>query len=256
MTPRVLLYVQHLLGIGHLVRTGRLAAALAAAGFEVDIVMGGEAVPVFATSGMRVLQLPPVRAGPEGFSALLDQAGKPVDEAFWTERRARLLAAFDSVRPDILIIEAFPFGRRQMRPELLPLLAAAHGRPDRPLVVCSIRDILQESTKPDRAEETVAVLREFFDLVLVHGDPSFVRLDATFRLAHEIASLIRYTGMIGPPPAAPAQDRFDVVVSAGGGAVGLRLLRAALEARPATRLAEVRWCLVTGPNLDRAAAME
>ena len=36
--PRVFFYVQHLLGIGHLARASRIAAALAEDGFDVTVV--------------------------------------------------------------------------------------------------------------------------------------------------------------------------------------------------------------------------
>ncbi len=46
--------------------------------------------------------------------------------------------------------------------------------------------------------------------------------------------------------------RDEVVVSAGGGAVGLPLLRAALQARQLTSLQDRTWRLITGPNLPQA----
>ena len=58
--PRILFYVQHLLGIGHLMRAGTLARALEAAGFDVLIVSGGTHVPGFDPGAARVVQLPPV----------------------------------------------------------------------------------------------------------------------------------------------------------------------------------------------------
>ena len=42
MTASVLLYVQHLLGIGHVKRSLRVAKALAEEGIEVTLVSGGE----------------------------------------------------------------------------------------------------------------------------------------------------------------------------------------------------------------------
>ncbi len=43
--------------------------------------------------------------------------------------------------------------------------------------------------------------------------------------------------------------RNEVIVTVGGGAVGEPLLRAALAARPLTRLADHVWRLICGPNL-------
>ena len=128
MTRRVMFYVQHLLGIGHVVRATRIARALAAGPFEVDLVMGGAPVAGLDAGRARLVQLPPVRAGAQGFSELVDAEGAPLTDAAKDARRDALLAHFDAFAPDILLIEAFPFGRRQMRFELLPLLERADGR--------------------------------------------------------------------------------------------------------------------------------
>jgi predicted glycosyltransferase len=115
----------------------------------------------------------------------------------------------------------------------------------------SVRDILQENRKPGRDEETVALIRQHFDAVLVHGDPGFVRLDDTFRLTAEIADKVRYTGLVVPPLAPEPSETFDIIASAGGGAVGLDLIRAARDAA-AVLPVHYRWLLVTGPNLPEA----
>ena len=49
---RVLFYVQHLLGIGHVARASRVAGALAEDGFAVTVVTGGTAVPGFPGPGV------------------------------------------------------------------------------------------------------------------------------------------------------------------------------------------------------------
>ena len=121
-----------------------------------------------------------------------------------------LLAAQDTIRPDIVVIEAYPFGRRQMRFELTPLIHALAGMDRRPALVTSIRDILQDRLKPGRNEETLDILNRYFDLVLVHGDPSFATLCNTFPLAAAIMPEIVYTGMVTSPPAEPSEDRYDV----------------------------------------------
>lgn len=243
---RVFFYVQHLLGIGHLARASRIASALAEDGFDVTVVTGGLAVPGFPGSNVKSVALPAVVASNAGFSGLADEQGKPVDEAFLHHRRDLLLQAFHRVQPDIVIIEAFPFGRRQMRFELLPLLDAIQAATPRPKLLTSVRDILQERAKPGRDQETVALINGHFDNVLVHGDPGFVALPDTFPLAGDIAGKIVYTGLVAGPVAPIPTDIFDIVVSAGGGAVGLDLVRSALEA---ARTSHGKWCVITGPNL-------
>jgi predicted glycosyltransferase len=249
--PRIFFYVQHLLGIGHIARASRIANALALDGFDVTVVTGGLPVPGFPGEGMKTVALPAVVASNAGFSGLADANGKAADEEFLNRRRDLLLAAFREARPDVVIIEAFPFGRRQMRFELLPLLDAIEKTDPRPKLMSSVRDILQENRKPGRDEETVALIRQHFDAVLVHGDPGFVRLDDTFRLTAEIADKVRYTGLVVPPLAPEPSETFDIIASAGGGAVGLDLIRAARDAA-AVLPVHYRWLLVTGPNLPEA----
>ncbi|WP_138331568.1 glycosyltransferase family protein [Rhizobium indicum] len=249
--PRIFFYVQHLLGIGHIARASRIANALVKDGFDVTVVTGGLPVPGFPGEGVKTVALPAVVANNAGFSGLADADGRPAGEDFLHARRQLLLDAFHAARPDVVIIEAFPFGRRQMRFELLPLLDAIDEAEPRPKLISSVRDILQENRKAGRDAETVTLVKDHFDAVLVHGDPGFVRLEDTFPLTSEIADRLRYTGLVAAPPALEPAETFDIIASAGGGAVGAALIGAAKEA--ATLLPDnLRWLLVAGPNLPEA----
>ena len=254
---RAMIYVQHLLGIGHLVRSFRIARAMAQHGFETVLVSGGVPVTGLEAGDARLVQLSPIKAGEDGFSSLVHSDGRPFDDRDRATRRAALLALFDDFRPDALIIEAFPFGRRQMRFELLPLLEQAKERGT--LVASSIRDILQEQAKPERIDETLALIDRYFDLVLVHGAADGVLLQETFPAAPQFSSKIAYTGLVGAGSAAPSPDIHEVIVSVGGGAVGGALIEAALEARKILRQRggiplDWRWLILTGPNIPESRA--
>ncbi|MGX5831108.1 glycosyltransferase family protein [Mesorhizobium sp. 43Arga] len=162
-----------------------------------------------------------------------------------------LLQAFRDCKPEIVIVEAFPFGRRQMLFELLPLIEAIEATSPRPMLATSVRDILQERVKPGRNEETVDLINGHFDLVMVHGDPAFATIDKTFPLAGAIRAEIAYTGLVAAPPSLAAEERFDVLVSVGGGAAGKSLVSSTIAA---ARNANDgwKWCLITGPNLPKA----
>jgi predicted glycosyltransferase len=121
---KVFFYVQHLLGVGHLKRAATLARALAGSGFEVTLASGG--LPIKGI-GVEVLQLP-AASSDAAFKQLLDEHGNPVDDAWKAGRRDALLEAWRRSDADVLMIELFPFGRRQMRFELLPLLDEAKAR--------------------------------------------------------------------------------------------------------------------------------
>ena len=77
MTGSVLLYVQHLLGIGHLRRSLIIAEALVREGIRVTLISGGEPLSSpECTSAERVIQLPPIRACDAGFKVLVDEMGR------------------------------------------------------------------------------------------------------------------------------------------------------------------------------------
>ncbi|HLI10217.1 MAG TPA: glycosyltransferase [Alphaproteobacteria bacterium] len=253
---RILFYVQHLLGVGHLMRAARLARGLAEAGFAVELVSGGPPVPGLDLGRARLFQLPPLRSRDESFAVLVDAEGRAVDAAWLAARRERLLAFFQAQPPDVLMLEMFPFGRRQMRFELLPLIELALAARPRPLLVASVRDIVQARRKPGRNEETAALVERAFDLVLVHGDPALVHFESSFPLADRLGGRLRYTGYVAAPPpkrGRPGDPGWDeVVVSGGGSAVGAVLLATALAARPLTRLATAPWRLLAGGGVPDA----
>jgi predicted glycosyltransferase len=260
---RAFFYVQHLLGIGHLKRAVALARATAAAGLEVTLASGGPPVPGIAAEGtpgtVHFVQLPPASAGDLTFKTLVDAGGRPVDDEWKRLRSEALRAAWRAADPDVLVLELFPFGRRQMRFELLPLLEAATGavrRPApgaarRPAIACSVRDVLGSQKSPQRQEETLGLVERYFDRVLVHGDPAVLAFDRTFAGADRIAARIEYTGYVvdAPPPAYGSAGQGEVIASAGGGAVGAALLEAAIRAKPLTMLAGRTWRVLAGNNL-------
>lgn len=255
-----LLYVQHLLGIGHLIRAGALARGLEAGGIRVVLVSGGMPVPVLETGAIRFEQLPPVRAADESFKVLLGETGSPVDDTWKAKRRECLLAILDRERPDIVITELFPFGRRQMRFELEPFLERArtiHANGKAPIIASSVRDIIVPSTEEGRNEEIIARIRRYYDLVLIHGDQNLIPFERSFPRAAEIADRIHSTGyVIGPVPArqgpgAPGYD--EVIVSAGGGAVSEDFLSAAIGARALCTLRERTWRVLVGHNYPEEA---
>jgi predicted glycosyltransferase len=245
--PRVLFHVQHLLGIGHLQRSLRIAEALVDAGIAVTLVQGGPPLPeVGRAYGIDIVQLPPIRARDASF-ALVDEAGAPISDALRAARREQLLAAFAAARPDAVIIEGFPFARRAFRFELDPLIAAARDAGAR--VVCSVRDIPTVRADPERLAAIVARVRADFAAVLVHGDAGFIPFDAAFSAAPQIADRLHYTGYVASPvpPVAGDTPAGEILISVGGGGeAGRALLHAAIEARRQGCQADRVWHILAG----------
>jgi predicted glycosyltransferase len=257
MKRRVLFYVQHLLGIGHLKRAATLTRAMTDRGLEVTIVSGGQDIPGINIGTAKLVQLPSTRATDLFFKELVDDDNRPID-GDWKERRAEaLLAAYRAADAHLIMFELFPFGRRQMRFEIEPVLKDAVASNHRPVVVSSVRDILVAQKKSERNEEMLQRVRDFFDHVLIHGDENLIPFDRTFPLADRIRDKLHYTGYVvdrtGRGAINTGQGSDEVIVSAGGGAVGADLLKIAMAARPLTKLADRTWRVMVGVTVDQVA---
>ena len=251
-TQRILVYVQHLLGIGHLQRALQLARSLHQQSFQVELVSGGKPHPMTSGCGFPVHQLPALRSADGSFKELLDANDRPIDNA-WRERRKRqLLEIFRRFNPQVLITETFPFGRRMLRHELLPLLEAARDSRDCRLVISSIRDILQPRSSPERIAETLEYFDDFYDRVIVHGDERVAELGDSFAGADRLDANIFYSGYLCTRPVeTTSADGYDeVLVSAGGSATGLDILRSAIAAKPLSMFADDRWRLLVSPAIS------
>ena len=250
--PKLLLYVQNLLGIGHLRRAAAISRAAVSGGFDVTFVSGGMPVPDLDIGGAEFHQLPAVRTIDDDFKILVDSAGVQIDDVWKAARRDALLAVFDRVAPDILLTELFPFGRRQLRFELLPLLEHARAAKHPPKVICSMRDILVTKPRADRNLEIVETIETYYDRILVHGDERVITLAETFPMHDRIQHKLAYTGYVLTP--ADVGDTGDggtgeIVVSAGGGAVGRVTMPEVFRSRAETSFADRPWRFVTGHHM-------
>ena len=266
---KVLVYCQHVLGVGHFFRTLEICRALA--GHDVVLVSGGLRAEADLPPGVRRRQLPELVMD-AGFQNLHSPDGVSL-ETVRTERRRQLQRIFAEEAPDIFLVELYPIGRKAFRFELDPLLE--HIRADHRAackVVCSVRDILVEKEKATKHEtRAVGVLNRHFDALLVHADPDVVRLEETFAQMAAIRIPVVYTGYVAAP-AAPMPDRAAwrrlhaidpearlVMASAGGGAVGFDLLAAVARAARIVQAREpMTLQIFTGPFMppEQAAALQ
>ena len=178
---RVAFLCCHLTGTGHLVRILALARAVeAAAGAEALVISGGRPLGHLDASGLRLVQLPPVQVPDFDFSTLRTPSGEPADAAYLARRGAAIAEAIAAFRPDALVTETFPLGRRMLAAEFEAAIAAARAARPRAAVIASVRDIPEPPKRPGRREEAAARLRSLYDGLLVHGDAGFLPLSATW----------------------------------------------------------------------------
>jgi predicted glycosyltransferase len=250
MRPPLLFYCQHSVGLGHLIRSHALCAALAER-FRVVLVCGGALPPgIEPPRGVEVVALPPL--GVNGDGGFVSHDPRFTLERAWEARAELLQRTLHAVRPRVVLVELFPFGRAKFARELVPLLEAA--RRAGALTACSMRDILVTGRPNQRAHDdrACALANAHLDAVLVHSDPRFARVEDTFAPREPLTVPVRYTGFVVPNgdlrPAGPAGG--PVVVSAGGGLVGEPLLLAAVAAQ---RISGVRMRVIAGPMLPADA---
>lgn len=228
---RILLYGHSLSGTGHFVRTYEIAGALAGR-HEVYLVDGGRSVPrPRPAHPFTLLPLPRIcrvarRIAPVDPAARLD--------AVMAERRQLLFAALERIRPDALVIEHFPFSKRGLREEIVPLIEHARLTQPSVRVIASLRDIPPGTGDDPRAPAYRAyvldTLQSLFDGLLVHTDPALIPLEEHIPWADEIAVPIACTGYVSEKlPDRPTAARGEVIVSTGGAHLP-GLVRHSLEA--------------------------
>jgi len=258
----IIVYCQHVLGIGHLFRILEITRALDS--HRLTLVLGGPPVEIPVPDHVRIVQLPGLMMD-SNFSRLLPVDAAQSLEKTKQQRTERLLDLAENIRPDVLLVELYPFGRSSFHFELGPLLRLLRNRKDfHCRIVCSLRDILVEKEKERKFEQRVLDrLNPFFDAVLVHGDPNVITLETTFSRARDITIPVFYTGYVCQKPKPGDRQSIRsrlrlgpgerlVTVSAGGGAAGFRLLESALKAHNLQRTPGWRMQVFTGPYLDEA----
>jgi predicted glycosyltransferase len=198
-------------------------------------------------------------ASPKSYSHLLQSDGQPVTEAYKAARRSKLLAEFDVFRPDIVVTEAYPMGRWAMDFELAPLLERVRLSAPRPMLVASLRDILQMPKTREKSNRSIQLFDRYYDHMLIHGDPTLVRIEESFPPLIPFLDRASYTGLVTPAPqparSAPSSqtnNKFDVIVSAGGGAIGYAILKSAFLAKRKTKVDGCRWLGLAGPRMAEA----
>mgnify|MGYP003444631974 FL=1 len=229
---KVMFYCQHILGMGHLIRSVEIVRGLIP-DFQICFVNGGQVIEEFEfPREIEVINIPAIKTDSE-FTELT-----PVDDSLTmseleTIRTKILLETCDRFQPDILIIELFPFGRRRFSFELIPLMEKAKAMGTK--IVSSVRDIVVTKQDQQRHEEKVCrLINKYFDMLLIHGDPNFVKLNLSFSRIDDLNCPVHYTGYVVQP--VPKLQKIDnkplILVSVGGGRFGHDLLECVAHTAP------------------------
>lgn len=237
---KLLFYCQHILGMGHLVRSMEIIRGLMQ-DFQICFINGGQVIKEFPIpDGIEVINLPAIKTDSEFKQLQVVDTSLSLAEV-QEFRKNKLLQVADDFQPDVLMIELFPFGRGKFSFELIPLLEKLRAS-DKPVkIVSSLRDIVVTKTNRVKYEEKVCrLMNQYFDMLLIHGDPNFVALDKSFSRVKDIQCETKYTGyVVQKPPVNPELTKEDreiieseqplILVSVGGGRFGHNLIDCVIE---------------------------
>ncbi|MBL41693.1 MAG: hypothetical protein CMM49_03415 [Rhodospirillaceae bacterium] len=249
MNKKIIFYVQHLLGIGHLKRVSIIVNLISKKGLDITVISGGSKISSIDFGNATFVQLPPIKSENADFKNLLDEKGNKIDAALKKKRQELLLKIFNKIRPEILITEMFPFGRNQMKFEILPLLKQATK--GKTVIISSIRDIIISDLKKEKIDQLNFILSKYYNYILVHGEESVYSIGQKLKLEKSNIKKIFYTGYVCEKQKkinVGFKNNKEILVSAGGGAVGKKIIINSIKASSLFPNMDFKWRIIIGIN--------
>ncbi|MBA2442736.1 MAG: hypothetical protein H0V53_10075 [Rubrobacter sp.] len=253
---KVLMYSHDSYGLGHLRRTLALAEAFVERDplNDVLILTGSTVSGAYRMSkGIDILKLPSAIKLDNG---RYESSRMSVSFELLRELRSGLiLSAAREFDPDVFVVDKAPLGMKGEVSDTLEFL-----REERPgtLTVLGLRDVMDD---PERVREgwqrnrTLEAIEELYDRIIVYGPREVYDPLPLYGLSPEVLSRTDYVGYVGRTVLCPASELpFPpgyVLVTAGGGGDGLRIVESYLEG---LREAEPGFdsIVVTGPLMEDA----
>jgi predicted glycosyltransferase len=186
-----------------------------------------------------------------------------VSQAQLTRLRAAVIREVTEVfRPDLFVVDHMPTG---LSGELLPTLRALKARPDPPMTVLGLRDVLDEprvTRRLWREQGAYRAINDFYDAVLIYGCEQVFDTRFQYHLDRHLSTEVSFCGYLRPDHqleiARPSRRELGlgegklVVVTAGGGADGHPMMKLCLEAlHRLDRRTKLQVVCVTGPFMSR-----
>ncbi|MCK4414611.1 MAG: hypothetical protein KAY32_13840 [Candidatus Eisenbacteria sp.] len=262
--PRVAVYSHDTYGLGHLMRSARIARGVVDGfpGCSVLLLTGSPIAHRFHFSPkIDYVKLPSVvKVGPDRYAAReLNVSRRRI-----RQMRAHLIRdAVQFFRPDLLLVDNVPVG---MKGELLPALRWLRGASPATQIHLNLRDILDEPEVIRRSWEAQRVYRvfdEFYDAIHVFGCQGIYDAVAAYGLPREKTAYLGYIAPAGdereggePLPSHEGR-RTHVLVTVGGGGDGEEILRCVCRLQRASGVkSPYQFHIVTGPLMDEGRYAE
>ena len=262
---RLLFYSHDTFGLGHIRRTQAICQAVTGAleGAAALILTGSSAVQgLKLPAGVDYIKLPSVtKVGDEKYASKF----LPVEfDAVKLMREQLILASIISFQPDVVFVDNVPLG---MKKEMLPALEHIRNMPNRPRMILTLRDILDEPeriVKQWKENKTYEAIDRYYDEVVIYGLPEVFDFVKEYELPASLARKVSYAGYIDRhADAAKTEEMREhlapngeklVLCTVGGGGDGKELVETFLAGMETRRAAEpTRTVAVFGPDMPEAA---
>jgi predicted glycosyltransferase len=252
---RILMYSHDSYGLGHLRRTLALAESFVEhdPGASVLILTGSTVSGTFRMSrGIDVVKLPSAVKVANG---VYEPSRMSIEFEHLRNLRSRLiLSSAESFEPDAFVVDKTPLGMKREVASTLEFL-----RDERPstLTVLGLRDVLDDPARVRRHWRDARIdeaIERLYDLILIYGPREVYDPLPEYGLPAAILRRSHYVGYVGRGPTLEEAPDIRVrqgyvLVTAGGGGDGFRLLKNYLESliEPEPSFQSV---VVTGPLMD------
>ncbi|WP_221393702.1 hypothetical protein [Dyadobacter sp. NIV53] len=269
MSGKNILYLfESAVGIGHQRRASGIINGLALAGFNVFAASGTFIEPEkYFDPRVSLIILPEPRRNKDGIMSYYNRenicvADPDYDYEKWKETRIHALRDFlENNSVEAVFAEWWPFQRRSDFDPLVSFIIKTQqyifGR--KPMIISSLRDVIQTDNKEilqsngRKDKSAIEIINCSVDLVLVHSDQHFVKLEHGVEKHNLIKKPVIYTGYVVHEEAKTdlyQRREKTVLVSCGSGHDGYYLIKAALLAMPFSNMKDHQWHFVLGPRMQ------
>jgi len=201
--PRIMLYAHDGRGIGHVVRICVLARAARAywQGSEVILVSGAPELVALCPAGAEAIKLPSYFTDDRGGGHFYTSSPtlSVHRDSLTAARCCMLLNTVSNLSPDILVTDFAPGGKRD---ELIPSLREFAKKTAPTLTVLCLRAVLDERSQSMRdtwCSESVALMRRYYDALVVLGRREIFDFDVAYGCADMNLPPIIYSQMLASP---------------------------------------------------------
>lgn len=254
-SARIFLYSHDTFGLGHLRRNRKIARAILDQIPDAKLMLatGSELAAEFSDiSGMELVRLPSVTKQADGTYIASDPACS-IEETI-SRRSSILHRSVLQFRPDMFIADKEPLG---LHGELEPTLAALDSQVTK---ILGLRDVLDDRellrTEWNKRGVTGRI-GEYYDEIWIYGPQWFHEPLEGLNLPEKVQRKCRYLGFLGSGRKAAdirpsGSGDPHILVTAGGGEDGARLMECVLAVCESGAKLEHRVVLLLGPLIDVA----